>query len=82
MMTTGFPRDTPYRGSPVSWFLRSLADRDTHRGKWSPVTRSVFAACGAEFVPLRLQRTRITLPGEPSDPAQVCQACKQAAGTD
>lgn len=65
----------------MTWFLRSLADRDTHRGKWSPVTRSVFAACGVEFVPLQLMRNRITLPGEPSDPAQVCPACRADAAT-
>jgi hypothetical protein len=26
---------------PVSWYLQSMGDRDTHRGEFSPVTRSV-----------------------------------------
>jgi hypothetical protein len=33
------------------WFLRSLADGDTHRGSYSTVTRSVHADCGVAFVP-------------------------------
>lgn len=35
------------------WYLRSMGDRDTHRGAYSIVTRSVHALCGAEFEPLR-----------------------------
>jgi hypothetical protein len=38
----------------VSWYLRSLADADTHRGSYSTVTRSVHALCGVEFVPREL----------------------------
>jgi hypothetical protein len=38
-------------GRSVSWYLRSLADADTHRGDYSIVTRSVHAVCGIEFVP-------------------------------
>jgi hypothetical protein len=33
------------------WFLRSMTDRDTHRGVYSPATRSVHATCGIEFIP-------------------------------
>jgi hypothetical protein len=31
--------------SGISWYLRSLADADAHRGSYSTVTRSVHAQC-------------------------------------
>jgi hypothetical protein len=37
---------------PVSWYLHSIADADTHRGSYSTVTRSVHAVC--EFGPRAL----------------------------
>jgi hypothetical protein len=59
----------------MTWFLRSLADRDTHCGDYSIVTRSVHALCGIEFVPKELPLGGPALPGNPLDPAQVCPAC-------
>jgi hypothetical protein len=57
------------------WFLRSLRDQDTHRGRYSIATRSVFTECGLEFQPLRLPFGRLALPGNPPDPDQVCPRC-------
>lgn len=37
----------------TGWFLRSMSDGDTHRGIYSPATRSVHARCGIEFQPLK-----------------------------
>lgn len=64
----------------AAWFLRSMADGDTHRGIYSPATRSVHAVCGAEFIPrpVGLRGERLSLPGAPPDPAQVCPRCKEA----
>jgi hypothetical protein len=54
-----------------------MGDHDTHRGTYSPATRSVHAVCGAEFVPLRLADGKpLVLPGEPPDPAQICPRCR------
>jgi hypothetical protein len=62
------------------WYVRSMADQDTHRGAYSPVTRSVHAACGIEFIPLKLglRGDRLALPGWPPDPDQVCPDCESA----
>jgi hypothetical protein len=62
----------------VGLVLRSMADQDTHRGSYSPVTPSVHAACGVEFVPRRLglRGDRLALPGWPSDPEQICPDCR------
>ena len=62
-------------GLPVTWYLRSLGDVDTHRGELSPVTRSVHALCGIEFVPIKLATGRMSLPGSPPDPDQICPQC-------
>lgn len=60
----------------MHWYVRSLADQDTHRGELSLVTHSVRAVCGVEFVPLKALRNRgPELPGQPPDPEQVCPAC-------
>jgi hypothetical protein len=61
----------------AGWFVRSLADQDTHRGSYSPVTRSVHSICGAEFVPMKLglRGDRLALPGWPPDPQQICVHC-------
>jgi hypothetical protein len=69
------PRTTDPR--PL-WFLRSLADADTHRGSYSTVTRSVHSDCGVEFVPRALPLGGPALPGRPLDPAQVCPQCYRA----
>jgi hypothetical protein len=62
----------------VSWYLRSMADADTHRGDYSIVTRSVHALCGIEFVPRELPLGGPALPGSPLDPEQVCPRCRTA----
>ncbi|HXT45337.1 MAG TPA: hypothetical protein VN748_14670 [Pseudonocardiaceae bacterium] len=61
-----------------AWFVRSMADADTHRGTYSPATRSVHAACGAEFqpLPIGLRGERLALPGFPPDLGQVCPDCR------
>lgn len=59
----------------MSWYLRSLGDRDTHRGQWSGITRSVHAVCGIEFQPSPI---RTALPGAPPDPNQACPQCYRA----
>ena len=61
----------------MSWYLRSLADADTHLGSYSTVTRSVHALCGVEFVPRALPLGGPALPGNPLDPAR-CPACSAA----
>lgn len=62
----------------MSWYLRSMADRDTHRGTYSIAARSVHAACGAEFVPLRLTTgAPITLTAPP-DRDQICPQCQRS----
>lgn len=68
--------------SRSAWFLRSLADRDTHRGDYSIVTRSVHAVCGIEFEPLkRTNGAPIVLVPFPPDPQQVCPECKRGSGS-
>lgn len=61
--------------STREWFLRSMGDRDTHAGRYSIAGRSVLTVCGLEFVPIRLPGGRLALPGNPSDPDQVCPQC-------
>jgi hypothetical protein len=63
------------------WFLRSLADADTHRGSYSTVTRSVRAVCGVEFEPRPLPLGGPALPGSPLDPDQICPQCYRAKST-
>jgi hypothetical protein len=61
----------------VSWYLRSLADADTHRGSYSTVTRSVHAVCGEEFVPIILTNGAPIMIWVPVDPAQICPECRR-----
>lgn len=63
---------------PVSWYLRSMGDRDTHRGQWSGTTRSVHSLCGLEFAPVALPYGGFFLPGTPPDPDQICSQCGTA----
>lgn len=65
----------------AAWFVRSMADGDTHRGVYSPATRSVHARCGIEFQPLPIgwPPKLGPLPGNPPDPQQVCPNCRGAA---
>ncbi len=65
----------------MSWYLRSLADADTHLGSYSPVTRSVHALCGVEFVPRPLPLGSPALPGSPLDPDHVGPACRGVKAT-
>jgi hypothetical protein len=55
----------------MSWYLRSLAPGDVHRGVFDH--GSVRAVCGVEFLPLRVsgQASCSELPA----PEQVCPAC-------
>jgi hypothetical protein len=62
---------------PVNWYLRSLADRDTHCGELR-ADGSVCALCGVEFVPRALPLGDPALPVSPLDPDQVCPACRGA----
>lgn len=53
-----------------------MGDADTHRGVYSPATRSVHARCGVEFEPLtRTNGTPIVFTASPPDPEQVCPQC-------
>jgi hypothetical protein len=63
-----------------AWYLKSMSDQDTHRGAYSPATRSVHAVCGIEFrpVPIGLTGDRLALSGHPPYPQQICPDC--AAG--
>lgn len=63
----------------MSWYLRSVHDRDTHRAEQLRADGTVVADCGVEFVPRPLPFGRIALPGNPLDPDQVCPACAQTS---
>lgn len=63
----------------MSWYLRSMGDRDTHRGTYSITAGIVAADCGLGFVPLtQTNSAPIVLNGDPPDPDQVCPECQQA----
>ena len=74
-------RITDVTAQRAAWFLRSMSDKDTHRGIYSPATRNVHSRCGLEFIPLPIgiRGDRISLPGEPPDPDQVCPTCSGRA---
>ena len=60
----------------MHWYVRSLADGDTHRGELTNI-RTVCAVCGVEFIPITALRERgPKLPGYPPDPDQVCPQCR------
>lgn len=59
----------------MSWYLRSMADYDTHYGEFKDGI--VTATCGAEFWPRVLTFDRRALPRYPPDPQQVCPECQQ-----
>lgn len=61
----------------MSWYLRSLADYDTHRGEIT-ADGQVTATCGAVFTPYLLPQGGIKLPGYPQDPDQICPTCRDA----
>lgn len=62
----------------VHWYLRSLADQDTHRGELCPDGR-VTAVCGVEFVPPVY--SRLALAAGPPDPEQICPTCASGDGS-
>lgn len=61
----------------AEWYVRSMGDNDTHRGRYCATTRSVHALCGMEFMPLPIgwRGLRLALPGQPPDPEQICSDC-------
>ena len=59
----------------MEWYLRSLGDRDTHRGELRP-DGTVTAVCGAVFRPVQYLGKDPALSGEPADPQQVCLTCR------
>jgi hypothetical protein len=67
----------PMTTDKAAWFVRSMADADTHRCIYSPATRSVHARCGIEFQPIPVGWPPIVgpLPGTPPDPDQICPLC-------
>lgn len=64
----------------MSWYLRSAADHDTHRGELNP-DGTVVAQCGIRFTPRPLPLGRIALPGHPQDRDQICPECNGAKRT-
>ena len=58
----------------MSWYLRSMADSDTHRGELCG-DGLVIAQCGAVFTPKPLAFGRVALRGQPPDPDQICPNC-------
>ncbi len=63
----------------AAWYLRSTGDHDTHYGTWSGVTRTVHALCGIEFPPAAGDSGGTFVPGQPSDPDQVCPTRRNKA---
>ena len=64
-----------------SWYLRSIGDRDTHRGELQP-NGIVRSACGVSFQPRTLPYGRLALPGPPQDPDQICPQCRDGRPAD
>ncbi|MGH3800095.1 MAG: hypothetical protein ACRDTD_08200 [Pseudonocardiaceae bacterium] len=70
----------------LAWYLRSLADDDTHRG-WLGGDGRVLALCGAQFIPKPTVRVIGEPPGRLVDgppelpiapvPEQICPACQR-----
>ncbi|MGH3975266.1 MAG: hypothetical protein ACRDS9_18350 [Pseudonocardiaceae bacterium] len=63
----------------MSWYLRSINDRDTHCGDLVQ-DGTVVARCGIRFKPLPLPFNRIALPGHPQDRDQICPDCRGGIG--
>jgi hypothetical protein len=64
----------------TEWYVRSMGDNDTHRGRYCTTTSSVHALCGMEFMPLPIgwRGQRLALSGQPPDPEQICSDCSSA----
>ena len=58
----------------MDWFMRTLANRDTHKGELRD-DGTVATVCGIAFRPMRHYRASTVLPGEPPDPTRVCPRC-------
>ncbi|MGH3815267.1 MAG: hypothetical protein ACRDUV_22940 [Pseudonocardiaceae bacterium] len=61
------------------WYLRSMADHDTHRGTMGR-GGLVTAECGIQFTPPAFAFSGRELPGKPADPDQICPRCQLAEG--
>lgn len=61
--------------STSRWYLRSMGDRDTHRGDLNGDS-TITAECGLKFRPIGLPGNRVSLSGFPPDPEQVCPKCR------
>lgn len=75
----------------VTWYLRSLSDHDTHRGRIRD-DGTVLACCGVSFTPRPTLRVEGPPPGElvaagpalkgnPPDPDQICPECQRDGTT-
>jgi len=83
-------KSTPPPDTTLSWYLRSLGDADTHRGRMRG-DGTVAAACGAQFAPRptlrivgqppdqQLVEGPLALRGNPPDPGQICPDCRSGA---
>lgn len=59
----------------MRWFVRSVADHDTHLGRTDGL--QVQAVCGNEF---EITALTVRLPGLPPDPQQICPQCHAHLG--
>lgn len=64
----------------MPWYLRSIGDRDTHRGELLYPDSTVTVACGIRFRPHPLVHGATALQGEPPYPDQICPVCHRRAG--
>lgn len=60
--------------APVTWYLRSMDDHDTHQGELG-ADGTVTSSCGLKFEPRPLPLGRVSLRGYPPDPDQICPVC-------
>jgi hypothetical protein len=65
----------------AAWALASLADFDTHLVQLEGGI--AYSVCGLTFTPKALGANgdRLSLPGWPPDPEQVCPHCQKATGS-
>jgi hypothetical protein len=63
----------------AAWALRTMGDLDTHLCQIEAGT--AYSVCGLQFPPKALgcNGDRLSLPGWPPDPDQICQQCQKAA---
>ncbi|HET9258171.1 MAG TPA: hypothetical protein VFO16_23650 [Pseudonocardiaceae bacterium] len=86
MANTGSRSPAVPAGTTLRWYLRSLADHDTHRG-WLGGDGAVLALCGASFTPKPTLRVVGEPPGQlvdgppelalPPFPEQACPECQR-----